>query len=201
MGTYSLTGFAIISVLCLISSTIIMNATTVLIQCGQPLAVAELAGVFAKHLIPGIPFSFVYELIRKVSQSRNEATPMLISSVVCNAVTISLGYYLVYYTAWGWLGAAVARSAGQIVQVPVILMAMIMGWGEEDDKVIETNENEESSELIVKANIKNIDNDDDIEFFKQLTGGFVINDALNSAAIFEFLSLGLPGMLQLIFEW
>ena len=76
-----------------------------------------------------------------------------------------------------------------------------MGWGEEDDKVIETNENEESSELIVKANIKNIDNDDDIEFFKQLTGGFVISDALNSAAIFEFLSLGLPGMLQLIFEW
>ena len=178
-----------------------MNATTVLIQCGQPLAVAELAGVFAKHLIPGIPFSFVYELIRKVSQSRNEATPMLISSVVCNSVTISLGYYLVYYTAWGWLGAAVARSAGQMVQVPVILMAMIMGWGEEDDKVIETNENEESSELIVKANIKNIDNDDDIEFFKQLTGGFVISDALNSAAIFEFLSLGLPGMLQLIFEW
>lgn len=202
MGTYSLTGLVILTVLCCISSAILWNATFLLKKVGQPLKVAEYAGVFARYLIPGIPFSFVYELIRKVSQSRNEASPMLISSIVCNIVTISVGYYLVHHSAWGWLGAAIARSVGEVALVPAIVIAMIMGFGEEtsDAMIIEDTE---KMELVssTKRSGSGLDSVDDGEFLRQIVDGFVVADATHPAAIMEFLSLGFPGMLQLMFEW
>lgn len=201
MGTYSLTGFAIISVLCSLSSIILWNTSSILVRLGQPLAVAHYSGVFARYLIPGIPFSFVYELIRKVSQSRNEAMPMLFSSVICNVVTISVGYYLVHWTTWGWLGAAIARSAGEVILVPSILMAMIMGWGgEEGNSSGKKNVDERMVLISSDSNLDSVD-ENDREFLQQLMDGLVVSDALHPSAVIEFLTLGLPGMLQLMFEW
>eukprot|EP00804_Cyclotella_cryptica_P017434 CCRYP_020827-RA/>CCRYP_020827-RA protein AED:0.09 eAED:0.09 QI:0/0/0.5/1/1/1/2/786/385 len=208
MGTYALTGFVILSVLLLVSSSILWNASSILIALGQPEAVSELAGVFVRYLLPGIPFNFAYELIRKVSQSRNEAMPMLVSSIASNIVTISLGYYLVQCTAWGWLGAAIARSVGVVVLVPVILMGMIMGWGREEGSHLYTNIDCEVLELIPKNisertddTVDSVDDEDDKEFLHHLLDGFVIDEALSPRAVIEFLSLGFPGMLQLMFEW
>lgn len=207
MGTYSLTGLVIITIICTISSAILWNATSILVRFGQPLAVADHAGVFARYLIPGIPFGFAYELIRKVSQSRNEAMPMLISVIICNIVTISSGYYLVHCTAWGWLGAAIARAAGEVVLVPTILIAMIMGWGGEEGRDRTEVTDVERLGLIQTKFDKNEDTNvgnivgNDREFLHQLMDGFLFSDALRPAAIIEFLSLGFPGMLQLMFEW
>ena len=200
MGTYSLTGLVIITIICIISSIILWNAALILVKVGQPTAVADHAGVFARYLIPGIPFGFAYELIRKVSQSRNEAMPMLISVIICNIVTISSGYYLVHCTEWGWLGAAIARAAGEVVLVPTILIAMVMGWGGEECK--DGNEVIDVERLHL-IQTKNADSDvgNDREFLHQLMDGFVVRDALRPSAVIEFLSLGFPGMLQLMFEW
>lgn len=201
MGTYSLTGLCILTIMCATSSTILWNTSFLLSKVGQPPAVAEYAGLFSRYLIPGIPFSFVYELIRKVSQSRNEAFPMLISSVVCNIVTLAVGYYLVQYSRWGWLGAAIARSVGEVALVPAILMAMITGCGEdESNNGIDPSERVELVSATEKAN-SDVDSVDDREFLQQLIDGFVISDALHPSALMEFISLGFPGMLQLMFEW
>lgn len=205
MGTYALTGLVILSVLCIISSLILWNATYLLTKAGQPIAVAEFAGLFARYLIPGIPFSFVYELIRKVSQSRNEAMPMLISSVICNIVTISVGYYLVHCTSWGWLGAAIARSVGEVVLVPAILIAMMMGYGGNESDNVDQVVSSERMKLVTgtertDSTASSVD-ENDIEFLQQLMDGFVLSDAVHPAALTEFLALGFPGMLQLMFEW
>ena len=208
MGTYALTGFAILSILLFFCSIILWNASSILIALGQPEAVSQLAGVFVRYLLPGIPFNFAYELIRKVSQSRNEAMPMLISSIASNIVTISLGYYLVQCTEWGWLGAAIARSAGVVVLVPTILLGMIMGWGSEYHSHSDIKIDCEDLELIPKNTSElsddlddNINDEDDKEFLHHLMDGFVIEEALSPRAVIEFLSLGFPGMLQLMFEW
>lgn len=208
MGTYALTGFAILSVLLFFCSIILWNASSILIALGQPEAVSQLAGVFVRYLLPGIPFNFAYELIRKVSQSRNEAMPMLISSIASNIVTISLGYYLVQCTECGWLGAAIARSLGVFVLVPVILMGMILGLGREEDSPLDTNMHGEALELIPKDisertddMVDSVNDEDDKEFLHHLMDGFVIEEALSPRAVIEFLSLGFPGMLQLMFEW
>lgn len=205
MGTYALTGLVILSVLCIISSTILWNATFLLTKAGQPLAVAELAGLFARYLTPGIPFSFVYELIRKVSQSRNEAMPMLISSVICNIVTVSVGYYLVHCTSWGWIGAAIARSVGEVALVPTILVAMMMGYGGNESDTIEKIDSSERIHLMTGTkrsdSTASSADENDIEFLQQVMDGFVLSDAIHPAAVMEFLTLGFPGMLQLMFEW
>lgn len=208
MGTYGLTGFFIISVLCVISSILLWNTSSLLVKAGQPTAVAHYAGIFSLYLIPGIPFSFVYELIRKVSQSRNEAIPMLFSSLVCNIVTISLGYYLVNYTHFGWLGAAIARTLGQVVEVPAILFAMIMEWGGKEISPADITNVDERKELVrqhldgsINDNLDSISDEDDIKFLRLLLDGMIISDALHPTAVVEFLSLGFPGMLQLMFEW
>ena len=216
MGTYSLTGFAILFFVFLLASSVVWNATSVLLALGQPAQVSVMAGTFARCLLPGLPFVYAYELIRKVSQARNEAMPMLISSIVCNVVNLGLGYYLVHFTKWGWMGAALARAVGNAVMVPVILTSMIMGLGGNRSICVKRKENVVNSEKITFLNGVMSDlgpgcgkeeeggdgeEKDDVDFLWRIWEGFVISEALNLNAIIEFLDLGIPGMLQVMFEW
>jgi hypothetical protein len=216
MGTYSLTGFFILTSVFFLSSVILWNASSVLILLGQPPIVAQLAGEFVRYLLPGLPFVYAYELIRKVSQSRNEAMPMLISSIVCNVVVVCLGYYLVHYTTMGWYGAAVARSVGNAVLVPVIILGMVMGWGgagmnatqqiehldpERLELIAKRTESNQSSSIGEITDDEEGSDEDDKEFLCHILEGFVLSEALSAKALIEFLALGFPGMLQMMFEW
>lgn len=69
----------------------------------------------------GIPFLYVYELLKRIMQAQNIATPMVIVSAVVNIINIVLGYYLVNYTSAGWLGAAIARTVSNIF-FPILLI-------------------------------------------------------------------------------
>jgi hypothetical protein len=42
---------------------------------------------------------------------------------------------------------------------------------------------------------------DDSEFLRHIWEGFVVSEALSYSAIMEFLRIGIPGMLQVMFEW
>ena len=43
--------------------------------------------------------------------------------------------------------------------------------------------------------------EDDKEFLCHILEGFVLSEALSAKALIEFLALGFPGMLQMMFEW
>jgi len=221
MGTYALTGLVITSIVFLSSSLLIYNASSILLTLGQPTEVSQLTGQFIRYMLPGIPFLYCYELIRKVFQSRNEAMPMLISMAVCNAINMGLGYYLVHWTEWGWMGAAVARSVGNMALVPTLLLVVMLGGGnsggsnESDVHQINGDEWDAQHYLEVENNdnrSKNGDDDDDsannnsnmddnLQFLHHLWEGLIPRKALSINAIIEFLSIGLPGMLQVMFEW
>ena len=223
MGTYSLTGVSVISVIFLFSSIIMWNASSILIALGQPVAVSYFSGDFIRYLMIGVPFQCLYELIQKVSQSRNEARPMLISTLFCNIVNIGLGYYLVHCTAWGWLGAAVAHSVGEVIKVPSVLLCMVFGLGDSGNDGIENERgdySDDTSDVSYKSNPQDMqscrvptaicdenvneddeDDEDDVEFLHHIWEGFVPKEALSPAAIIEFLRIGIPGMLQVMFEW
>ncbi|EJK62447.1 hypothetical protein THAOC_16943, partial [Thalassiosira oceanica] len=158
------------------------------------------AGEFALWMLPGIPFLYVYEVIRKVSQSRNETVPTLVASVVATSINVVLGTYLVGYTRLGWIGAAVVRTFGNIMLVPTVLVAMMMGLGSVDSSPPTANR-ETLSILASDGNdcVQQEENDD--EFLHHLWEGFVLSEALKPSAVLQFLKLGLPGMLQLMFEW
>ncbi|KAL7532869.1 hypothetical protein ACHAXR_004903 [Thalassiosira sp. AJA248-18] len=210
MGTYSLTGMAVISLVFLTSSILIWNTSSILIALGQPIEVSYKAGEFIRWMLLGVPFLYIYEVIRKVFQSRNDAIPLVIAAFVCNMVNIGVGYYLVHCTNWGWIGAAVARSIGNVVMVPAILIGMAMGSnGGESSKEgrssdIPQGADEWSTQHYLETD-NGVDEDESTEnesgFLHHLWEGFVISDALNAKALIEFLSLGFPGMLQLMFEW
>lgn len=95
MGTYALTALSIICVVFAASSVLVLNTAPILIALGQPSDISTLAGEFALWMLPGIPFLYVYEVIRKVSQSRNETVPTLVASVLATSINLVLGTYLV----------------------------------------------------------------------------------------------------------
>lgn len=87
---------------------------------------SNLAGDFIRYMIPGYPFIFVYQLIWKVFEARNEALHILISTGVDIFINVVLGYYLVHFTEWGWMGAAIAKTIGNIALVPAIFVCLAM---------------------------------------------------------------------------
>lgn len=164
MGTYLQTGTIVLAALAGIVGVIFYNAASILLALGQPPDVAIPAGDAVWYLFPGIPFFFLYELLRKVLQAQNVASPMFVVSVLANFINLSLGYYLVYQTEWGWLGASVARSACSCAFFALLLPYTVYSG-----------------------------------LAKSFWTGLHPVEAIRSVPI--FLSLGVPGMLQVCFEW
>ena len=96
---------------CIVGS-ILYNTASILLFLGQPEIVANNAGIFVNIMLPGLPFLYAYESLRKLSQARNETMPMVLAAVMSVLVNIGMGYYLVKFSRWGWLGAALARTLG-----------------------------------------------------------------------------------------
>ncbi len=210
IGTYSLTAIAVLSVFFAFGSIIICNASSILISLGQPVEVSHFAGVFLLYRLPGIPFLYVDELIGTVYEARNNAMPALVAVVVYNVVSFLLGYYLVRWTEWGWLGAAVARTVADILTVPAILVAAIVFPGDEEgDDTSELSRHRDEldplgyleEESVSDAGSRDGCKKDDSNFLHDMWKGCVVSEALNTNAIVEFLHLGIPGMLQVMFEW
>ncbi|KAL7551703.1 hypothetical protein ACHAWF_014892 [Thalassiosira exigua] len=205
MGTYVLTALTVMSVILSVSSVIVWNTSDLLIALGQPVEVSQMTGDFIRYLLPGLPFVALYELIRKLFQSRNNATPMLRAALVCIVVNIGLGYYLVHWTDWGWMGPAVAKSAGNIASVAAALLGLV---GRDKNHQCSDTQPSKRSEYMTQTYLdvsdesRNGDGNvsDDSEFLQHLWEGFVFSEALTSSAIFDFLSLGVPGMLQVLFQ-
>jgi hypothetical protein len=57
------------------------------------------------------------------------------------------------------------------------------------------------AESVGGADDQNGSKEDDSDFLRGMWKGFVVSEALSGKAITEFLQLGIPGMLQLMFEW
>ena len=165
MGVYLQTGLLVLSAAFVVVFLLNYHAGTILLAIGQPPRVSALAGTFTRILIPGIPFLFVYELLRKTMQAQNVAMPMFYVAVLSNVVNCVLGYYLVYRTPLGWLGSAVARTACNVSFC--VFMAAYVYWS---------------------------------GFFLTFWGdGWHLKAAWKGVP--QFVNLGIPGALQLCFEW
>ncbi|EJK44870.1 hypothetical protein THAOC_36556 [Thalassiosira oceanica] len=95
----------------------------------------------------------------------------------------------VRYTHFGWLGAAVARTFTFVISIPVVLLSVRLSM----------------SDRVESAAVGKCEGDkkmsDGVEFLQELWKGFVLRDAVSWDALQEFFTLGVPGMLQVMFEW
>ncbi|KAF0699262.1 Aste57867_10162 [Aphanomyces stellatus] len=90
------------------------HAESILLFFGQDPEISKYAGQFSRVTIIGIPFLFVYELIKKLQQSQNIVLPMMYVACVGVLVNLVTGYYFTYCTSYGFLGAAIGRVCGSI---------------------------------------------------------------------------------------
>ena len=128
MGVYLQTGVIILAVLSICIGITFYNATNILLALGQPAEVSELTGEAVWILLWGVPFMFAYELLRKVLQAQNIASPMMYVSIGANVVNAGVGYLLTYHSCYGWIGASVARSVCNCSFV-VLLLPYVLSSG------------------------------------------------------------------------
>ena len=114
LGVYLQTGSMVLTLACLPIFAVNYFASDILISLHLPQEVAQLAGQFARYMLPGVPFLFAYELFKKILQAMNIVRPMMYIALFGNIVNITVGYVLVYHTSWGFLGAAIARSISNV---------------------------------------------------------------------------------------
>jgi len=115
LRTYLLTGIFVLSIAFIPILIMSLFASSILIVLKQPPVIAKLTEQFVIILIPGIPFMYVYELMKKILQAKNVMFPMLTSAIYSNIIHCVLGYIFVYHTPMGWLGAAVARTVTEVL--------------------------------------------------------------------------------------
>ncbi|ETV70382.1 hypothetical protein, variant 2 [Aphanomyces astaci] len=122
LGIYFQSGLIVLGVALVPISLLSWHAESVLLFFGQDPAISKYAGQFSRVTIFGIPFLFVYELIKKLQQSQNIVLPMMYVACVGVVVNVVTGFCLTYYTSWGFLGAAVGRVCGSVA-LPLTIVA------------------------------------------------------------------------------
>ena len=110
LRTYLLTGIFVLSLAFIPVFWVNFFSSSILIALQQPKEIAVLCEKFVILMLPGVPFLYLYELMKKVLQAKHVIYPMVISAILANLVNVIVGYYLVYHTSLGWLGAAVSRT-------------------------------------------------------------------------------------------
>ena len=126
MGLYAQTGGLVLSSCLVIVTVLFFYAGDILVALGQPKDVSRLAGTFVWYLLPGIPFIYGYELIRKVLQAQNIAQPMVVTALLANGINIGVGYWFVYHTDYSYLGAAIGLTCNYVSLF--VLVVPYLAW-------------------------------------------------------------------------
>ncbi|EQC38792.1 hypothetical protein SDRG_03751 [Saprolegnia diclina VS20] len=93
----------------------------ILTAMGQDAEISGFAGTFTRIITIGLPFYFVYQLVRRFLQAHDIVYPMTMIALLSNVVHIGLGYYLCYHTSLGFNGAAIARCVSYVV-LPLLML-------------------------------------------------------------------------------
>ncbi|KDO29557.1 hypothetical protein SPRG_05513 [Saprolegnia parasitica CBS 223.65] len=93
----------------------------ILTAMGQDAEISGFAGTFTRIITIGLPFYFVYQLVRRFLQAHDIVYPMTMIALLSNVVHIGLGYYLCYHTSLGFNGAAIARCVSYVV-LPLFML-------------------------------------------------------------------------------
>ncbi|EGZ10068.1 hypothetical protein PHYSODRAFT_260578 [Phytophthora sojae] len=123
IGVYFQTGVLVLTVALVPMLVVNSFAEPKLGWLGQNADVTYLTRDFSRLMLPGLPFLFLYELVRKVMQAQNIVKPLVAIAVIGNLVSLAAGYGLAYHTSLGFNGIAVGRSLGNMT------LSLLLWWG------------------------------------------------------------------------
>lgn len=121
MGIYFQTGVVALGIAMIPVFVVNWYTEPFLLWMHQPPEVAKLAARFTRWVLPGLPFMYVYELLKKILEAQNVVTPMVNVAILSNIVNLVFGVYLTWYTPLGFDGAAIARTIANIL-LPLALI-------------------------------------------------------------------------------
>ncbi|ETM01612.1 hypothetical protein L917_01821, partial [Phytophthora nicotianae] len=102
IGIYFQTGVVVLSIALIPMLVVNSFAEPILNLLGQHTNVTYLTRDFSRLMLPGLPFLFLYELVRKVMQCQNVVKPLVVIAVIGNLVNLGAGYGLAYHTSMGF---------------------------------------------------------------------------------------------------
>ncbi|OQR92162.1 Multidrug/Oligosaccharidyl-lipid/Polysaccharide (MOP) Flippase Superfamily [Achlya hypogyna] len=125
IGVFFQTGLLVLGAAFVPIALLNWHCEAVLVWWHQPPDMAAYAGEFSRVMLIGLPFLFLYELLKKVLQAQNVVLPMLYCAIFANLLNVGLGYVLTYHTPLGHLGAAVARTLANVA-LPASLLFYLL---------------------------------------------------------------------------
>ncbi len=99
MGIHLQTGLLVLSIL--FGFVFLVNfyySCSILLWLRQPAIVSQYASLYIKYLLPGLPFSYVYEMLKKILVAQNIAAPMVMVALVANVVNFGGILPMLLYT-------------------------------------------------------------------------------------------------------
>ncbi|KAJ0398096.1 hypothetical protein P43SY_001186 [Pythium insidiosum] len=114
IGVYAQAGVLVLGACLAPIALVNWHMAPVLSWFGQDAVVSELAQVYSRYNLIGIPFVFLYDVLRRAMQAQNVMAPLVAIAVASNVLQIAAGYWLAYRTSWGFAGIALSRSLGNM---------------------------------------------------------------------------------------
>ncbi|GMF31403.1 unnamed protein product [Phytophthora lilii] len=121
IGVYFQAGFVVIATCFVPIFLLNWYSGEFLLLVGQDPEVSMLAQSFSRWAILGVPFVFLYKLLRKVLQAQNIMKPLVAIAAIGAIINALAGYILTYHTSMGFEGIALSRSLGNMA-LPLLLI-------------------------------------------------------------------------------
>lgn len=125
-------GLVLAGLLVVVTGLCMIVTGPVLTAFGQPAEAIPVAVRFCRNLVPGLPGTFGFFLLRTWLQARGEMRPGNIAIVLANGLNVLLDWVFVYghlgFPAMGGAGAGIATSIGSWFQLFVIAGLSVRTW-------------------------------------------------------------------------
>jgi len=103
-------GMLILMLMCVPIAAVWLSAEPILIAFQQDPEVAQLAGLYARLFLPGLPFIFLFECWRKYLQGQGIMYVSTLATLVGLIVNIMCCYLFIFVFGLGFAGAPIAMS-------------------------------------------------------------------------------------------
>ncbi|CAM8954583.1 unnamed protein product [Rhodiola kirilowii] len=117
LGIYLQASCIITSFFAILISILWFYTEPILILLHQNSEIAKAAGLYLKHLVPGVFAYGILQNILRFLQTQSVVFPMVVCSVIPLGIHCGIAYVLVYCTYLGFKGAAVAASISLWISV------------------------------------------------------------------------------------
>lgn len=125
-------GLVLAGLLVVVTALCMIVTGPVLTAFGQPAEAIPVAVRFCRNLVPGLPGTFGFFLLRTWLQARGEMRPGNVAIVLANGLNVLLDWVFVYghlgFPAMGGAGAGIATSIGSWFQLLVIAGLSVRTW-------------------------------------------------------------------------